>query len=846
MFESPRAVTIPRRGARPSEPALAVSGLTKSYGATPALRDFSVDVRKGEVHALVGENGAGKSTLVKILNGIVSPDRGTIAIAGESVEPRSLMDARRAGVATAFQELSLLPNLSVAVNLALPSLIKTVPYLASIKANEAAAAAILAEFGAADIRPDAVVGDLSLAERQRIELIRAMSLRPRLLVLDEPTAALAHPQWLFEAIERIAADGTAVLFITHRLAEVRRLCARATVLRNGTKVGTVDLARTNDEQIFGMMVGAAPARRLEVHGASRVARAQPAVKVENLRGTSLSPVSFEVRDGEILGVAALEGQGQRELFRILSGSVRPASGTIEVRGAKAHFSSPAAAQRAGIGFLPEERKTEGVFPGLDTEANVSLPIVGSLQRFGLIDRRRERGCVLDETRRVDLPEQFLTRDIEALSGGSQQKALIARVLLSGARTLILYDPTRGVDVGTKQSIYGIIRRFVANGRSVVIYSTELSELVELCDRCLVMYRGTIVAEVAGDQLSENRLIALATGRLDDAAASISRPEERSAQNPLVRLAGDGTLRALVFYLVLLSILAARDSSVLSISGMNDLLDNALPLALAAAGSALVVLTRNFDLSVAGVIALSNVLIATTVQDSPAGAVLGLCLSLAVGLIVGAANGFFVAYRGLQSVAATFATTIICSGLALLVLDAPGGAVPRILSDGLTGIAGGLVPAAAIVGALVVLIWTALRRTDWGIALYAVGADEAAASLAGVRTRRTKFSAFCAAGTLYGLAGYMLSAVTTTGDPNAGNTYLILAYAAVAVGGVSFAGGRGGLVGAMLGAATLSLLQKVLFSLGLVSFYTGIAQGLTIILAVLIGALCERVREARPA
>ncbi|HTD33538.1 MAG TPA: ATP-binding cassette domain-containing protein [Candidatus Elarobacter sp.] len=837
MFESPRAATIPRRGARPSEPALEVGGLTKSYGATPALRDFSLDVCAGEVHALVGENGAGKSTLVKILNGIVAPDRGSIAIAGALFEPRSLMDARRAGVATAFQELSLLPNLTVAVNLALPS---------PGKANEAAAAAVLAEFGATDIRPDAVVRDVSLAQRQRIELIRAMSLRPRLLVLDEPTAALAQPQWLFEAIERIAADGTAVLFITHRLTEVRRLCARATVLRNGTKIGTVDVARTNDEQIFGMMVGSAPARRSDARGSTRAAGARPALSLENLSGSSFSAVTFALHDGEILGIAALEGQGQRELFRVLSGSTPPATGTIRVRGEKARLPSPARAQQSGIGFLPEERKSEGVFPGLDVEANVSLPVVGRLQRFGLIDRRRERRCVLDEARHVDLPERVLTMDIEALSGGSQQKALVARVLLSGARTLILYDPTRGVDVGTKQSIYGIIRRFAAGGRSVLIYSTELSELVELCDRCLVMYHGTIVADVAGEELAENRLIALATGRLDGAARSVPRPRGLPARKPLVRAIGDGTLRALAFYLVLFAILAARDPTVVTIPGMNDLLDNAIPLALAAAGAALVVLTHNFDLSVAGVIALSNVLIATALPEGPAGAVLGLGLALAVGLLVGAANGFLVAYRDLQSVAATFATMIVCSGLALLVLGAPGGTVPRLISDGLTGIAGGFVPVAAIVAAVVLVLWMAVRRTGWGVALYAVGADEAAASLAGVRTRRTKFWAFCAAGTLYGLAGYMLSAVTATGDPNSGNTYLISAYAAVAVGGVSFAGGYGGLLGAMIGAATLSLLQKVLFSIGVVSFYTGIAQGSTIILALLIGALCERALRVRPA
>jgi ribose transport system ATP-binding protein len=520
-----RAAMIPGSGSAqlsldtdppPSECTLAVHDLTKSYGATVALKNVSLSLRRGEVHGLVGENGAGKSTLVKILSGIVAPDSGAVELEGAPFRPRSLMAARAAGVSTAFQELSLLPNLSVADNLMLPRLIKGFAGLASARANEQKAAALLAAFGAADIAPRVMVGDLSLAERQRIEIVRALSHRPRLLILDEPTAALAQPEWLFRLVEQMAAGGTAILYISHRLAEVRQLCARATVLRNGENIGTVELTGTSDSDIFRMMVGVAPERRPPAGAPQPGGARRPAISVRNLSGTAISEVSFDVGAGEIVGVAALEGQGQRELFRMLAGTARSGVGTVEVGGRPVKLASPAQALRAGIGFLPEDRKTEGIFLGLGTTTNISLPIVGQLRRFGLIDRRRERRRVAEQARQVDLAERYLGMNIAALSGGNQQKALVARVLLSSARHLVLFDPTRGVDVGTKQVIYGVIRRFVATGGSVLIHSTELTELVQLVDRCLVLYRGRIVGEVAGTELSEARLVSLATGHGDGA------------------------------------------------------------------------------------------------------------------------------------------------------------------------------------------------------------------------------------------------------------------------------------------------------------------------------------------
>lgn len=316
--------------------------------------------------------------------------------------------------------------------------------------------------------------------------------------------------------------------------------------------------------------------------------------------------------------------------------------------------------------------------------------------------------------------------------------------------------------------------------------------------------------------------------------------------PVRRLLGNGTLIVAVIYVVLFAIFAARQSDALSQTGITDLFNNALPLALAAAGGSLVVLTRGFDLSVAGIVALCNVLMATVVGDGPAGALEGLAIVVAIGLAVGAVNGILVAYVRLQSIASTLATMIITSGLALLVLDAPGGNVPDFVANTLTDVLPGGIPVAAVIALAVVLLWLVLRRTDWGVALYAVGADETAAGLAGIPTRRVKFFAYCLAGVFYGLSGYMLSALTATGNPNAGDSYLLLTFAAIAIGGTSFSGGRGGVVGAMIGAATLTLLQKVLFSAGVSSFYTGIFQGLVMVVAVLIAAVSDRFARGKRA
>jgi ribose transport system permease protein len=308
--------------------------------------------------------------------------------------------------------------------------------------------------------------------------------------------------------------------------------------------------------------------------------------------------------------------------------------------------------------------------------------------------------------------------------------------------------------------------------------------------------------------------------------------------------GNGALVATVLYLLLFAFYAIKQGDVIAVQPINDLANNSLPLALAAAGGTIVLLTGDFDLSVAGVISLVNVCIATQIGDGALAALGGLGLAVLIGLIVGAVNGVLVAYARLQSIASTLGTMIICSGLAIVVLDAPGGYVPDFISYKATDVIGGVVPVALVIGLIVVLLWLVIRRTNFGIALYAVGADETAASLAGVSVRRTTFFAYCLAGGCYGLAGFMLSAVTATGSPSAGTPFLLLMFAAIAIGGTSFSGGYGGPVGSMIGAALLVLLQKALFSAGVSSFYTVIFQGAIMVLAVLVGGVSAAIASGR--
>ncbi len=492
-------------------PVLEARAISKRYGATVALSDVSFSLGAGEVCGLLGENGAGKSTLVKALSGVVPPDSGAMHLSGAPYRPSDINDAHRQGVATAFQELSLIPTLSVAINLFLPHPIVNFAGTVAWRRLEQDAADLLGKYGISAIDPLAPVADLPLGQRQRIEIVRAIARRPRLLLLDEPTAALADREWLFQLIARIVAEGTSILYISHKLDEIRRLCSRCIILRNGHKVLDRAVAAMSDEEIFRNMAGRSAVDRFVVVPSSVRAEAPPALRVTHLVGEGVDDISFSLQPGEILGVAGLEGQGQSRLFKSLVGLHPLRDGQIEVAGTPRILRSPRAARALGVVLVPEERKSEGIFKDLTTVANISLPAIEGASVWGLLNHRRERTLVRPVAAAVDLPEQFLPRGITALSGGNQQKAMLGRALIAAARCLLLFDPTRGVDVGAKQSIYRMMRDFVRDGGAILFYSTELDELVHLCDRCLVLYRNRVVGEVPRAALTQEQILSLAAG-----------------------------------------------------------------------------------------------------------------------------------------------------------------------------------------------------------------------------------------------------------------------------------------------------------------------------------------------
>ncbi|MGD8562186.1 MAG: sugar ABC transporter ATP-binding protein [Desulfarculaceae bacterium] len=510
-------------------PFVEIKHLRKRYGATVALDDVSFSIQPGEVCGLLGENGAGKSTVVKILSGVVRPDKGVIRLGDQGYQAKDCQDAKDHGVATAYQELSLIPTLSVAINLFLPKPERNAWGVVSNHGVEQKAAKVLQEFGVLDISPSVLVEDLPLGQRQRIEIVRAMLSKPRLLLLDEPTAALSDREWLFNLIDQFVLGGSSIIYISHKLDEVQRVCQHCVILRNGRKALEARVKDLSPNQVFSCMAGRSVVEVFPEEASSIQEAEKNVLQVDNLSSENLQNIGFCIRSGEILGVAALEGQGQSSLFKALVGLAPLKNGQITLNGLPCNISSPRNAWRAGLVLVPEERKTEGIFPDLTTRANISLPEIDRLTTAQLVQKDKEKEWVNEKAAKVDLGSEYIPLPITSLSGGNQQKALLARSLLTDPQCLLLFDPTRGVDVITKQTIYKIIREFVQGGKGVLFYSTELDELVHLCDRCLVLYQNAVVAVEPRGELSQKRLLSLATGHLssrsEDKGAAAQRVQE---------------------------------------------------------------------------------------------------------------------------------------------------------------------------------------------------------------------------------------------------------------------------------------------------------------------------------
>ncbi|CAN7351267.1 sugar ABC transporter ATP-binding protein [Mesorhizobium amorphae] len=487
-----------------TNPLLDATGVAKNYGAVAALRNASLSVLPGEVHALMGANGAGKSTLVKILTGAIHADAGRVLIRGETRDIRSPAAARRAGLLPVYQEPSLIPDLDVLSNLRLTGT-PVEPFRAWVR-----------ELGISDLDLRDTARDIPLAVLRVLDLARALAVEPDVLLLDEMTAALPAnlAEKVLEVVRRQGDSGRSVIFISHRFVEISALCDRATVLRDGETVGVVDIVPGVEEKIVELMLGARIVKTQmtarPAGQAASTAASRPRLSVRNLRvGTKLQDVSFDLANGEVVGVVALEGQGQDELFAALAGSIRPSGGTIDVDGQGVKFTHPSDAIRAGIAYVPGDR-AEALAMQRSVHENIALPFSAALRKWGPIRVNKERTVVASAIARLQIDTRA-QGEVQRLSGGNQQKVTIARWIAANARTILCFDPTRGIDVGTKQEIYKLLRELASLDKSVLFYTSELEEVQRVCDRVIVIFGGHVVDIFSVEEADEPALMRAAYG-----------------------------------------------------------------------------------------------------------------------------------------------------------------------------------------------------------------------------------------------------------------------------------------------------------------------------------------------
>lgn len=491
-----------------SEPAplLRIESLGKSFPGVKALNGVSFSVRRGSIHALMGENGAGKSTLIKILAGIYRCDEGTVLLDGAPLEPRSPAEAQARGISVVHQEIKLAETLSVAENIFLgaPPMRRGLVDWAAMRAR---AKELLDRLGS-DIGVDHIVGELSIAKKQIVEICKAIHRDCRLLVMDEPSATLTDREMivLYDIIGRLAAGGVTILYISHRMDEIFRLCNDVTVLRDGRHVATLPLASCDRASIIGMMVGRSLDKEFPKEA---VPLGETILEVSSLsRAGAFSDVSFSLRRGEILGFAGLVGAGRTEVARALLGIDRATGGTVRLRGRPVRHASFKAAIRNGLSLVPEDRKTQGLVLRAPLKDNICMVAMRKILRRGVVDRKAERRYAEVYVARLAIATPGIDTEVQYLSGGNQQKVVIAKWLMEDGDIIVMDEPTRGVDVGAKYEIYRLMVELARSGKSIVMISSELPEILGMCDRLVVMHEGRKVGEMDAAGATQERIMGL--------------------------------------------------------------------------------------------------------------------------------------------------------------------------------------------------------------------------------------------------------------------------------------------------------------------------------------------------
>jgi ribose transport system ATP-binding protein len=804
---------------------LQLTGVTKTFPGVRALSNVSFDVAAGEVHGLVGENGAGKSTLMGVASGALLADEGEVRISGQEMRGKPEL-ARMLGLSIVRQEPALMPDLTVAENIYLGLPETKRPPLSGLNAW----AKNLLEWWGKDVAIGAheTVATLNPEQRFIVEIVKALASGPKVLVLDEPTEHLVAKdvERLFTRIREVTAKGAAVVYISHRIREVQAIAQRITVLRDGEGQGTYTAADLNEDKIVSLIVGEELDRTFPDKTKSPGAIV---LQLDGFSGPGFDGVNLELRKGEIVGLAGIDGNGQRELMRALAG-LTPSRGEVHIGGIAAHLNHPRKAMDSGISYLSGDRHAEGIFADLTVRENFSSRSISQDLALGFVRQTSEQRRTKRAVDMFAVKTPTIETPIKSLSGGNQQKLILASVLATNPKVLLVDEPTQGVDVGARAEIYRVLREVAEKGVAILLVSSDAQEVAGLSDRVAIFSRGHIVETLSGAAVSEDNITSAVL------KSTSIREKAHKLVSPILKWAS-GNVAPLVMVLaaILLLATAAALYNPFYLSGRNimGIATLAATMALVAYGQQTLLLVGGIDLSVGPLMGLCMVIASFFLLEGapPSQFSFGIALVFIAALMVGFANWFLVDPLGMHPMVATLATFMAVQSVSMIMRPVPDGMIDGALMTTLKTKIGFIPIAFLLTVALAFVLEFVLYKRPIGLKFRGLGSRTEAARVAGIKPVYTRLLAYLACSFLTALAAVTMFAQVGVGDPRAGIGYTLTSIAAAVIGGASLFGGRGSFVGCLLGAIFITQINSVTAFLALDQAWQNYLLGTLILLAV---------------
>ena len=820
-----------------NEIILRINDISKSFFALQALKNVSFNIHEGEVVGLIGANGAGKSTLLKIIGGVLSADSGELVLEGQPFETKTPRDALRHGIVSVYQEINLFQNMTVAENLFIGREIRLASGVIDWKNTNRKAQEVLDELGL-PIQAETQVSRLSVAQQQLIEIARAVTENPKILILDEPTAALSEEQiqWLFGRVRRLVENGTTIIYVSHRLDEVTELCDRCVVLRDGEKVAELE-DRFEKKALILHMVGH------EVN-LDRVTWDAPSgdtiLECRNISTRhGVNDISFSLHNGEILGVAGLVGAGRTELLQAVYGVDRMSHGEIYLHGKHANIRSPKSAIEHGIALVSEDRKQEGLFLTEKVRFNIAAATMRRKERasFGMINQMAEEAAAKAAARSVMLDDTRMEHLARTLSGGNQQKVVLAKNMLIGSGILLLDEPTRGVDVGAREEIYQIIRGLAQAGKAILLVSSDWEELMGLCNRVIVIAEGRLTGELNGDDINQANMLELSTiAHVKKVAAGQHRHSllrSKFTKNNMLLLLGM-MLAMYIFGFFTLPFFRSWNN-------IQNIVGQSMLYSLLTVGSLVVIITGGIDLSIGTTFALVSVIGARFYISNPDSILAGILIMFGVGMLVGLVNATLAVFARVDSFVATLGTGTILQGLALIVSRRPIGPVPRFFRMTFAGSLFGLPKSFFIIALVLVVFGVLLHYTILGRRFYAVGENATNSFWTGIPVKSTRYISFLICSGMAVVAAIFMMGRTGAADAALGPGLELDAIAGSLIGGATLAGGKGSVVCSILAALMLTMLVNILNHLDVGMYFQNVVRGI-LMLGIIISHEHKQTRE----